>query len=346
MRRRALLSLCGVAVAGCVGDDTGVNSPTDADNPASATTNPSTTPATGTTSDDLPVSTIDQLPEKLDIGVPRGDTDCPAPEHVSRVVCSPETDPDSVPMAMTVDADSVTLESPQTLTFELENGTEGTFSTNPYDWTLWKRADEEWHRVAPELVQEPLLLMRPGRTVSWALALDHALPTPPEGEYYSWNGSGSVPAIGGGQYAFGLSGWFDTAEGTQNLLFAARFSIDAPATTLEPTDAVTEVQREGNVVTVRGEWEDGGEGETQTSRVTVSRDDSDVESRLLLPEVAARHRMLRNTLPYFEEGVREVRYLERNRYVPSMVGVPSRFAFEGAQFSKSSEESVTETESA
>ena len=260
------------------------------------------------------------------------------------MVCTPETDPDSVPIALSGRPASGTVSLPESLRFELANDTEGTFQTNPYDWRLWKRVDSEWSVVAPDVILDPLLLMPPGDSHGWTLTLEHSLPASPDSGYYgAWDASGTVEGIGGGEYAFTTGGWFDTAEGTQNLGLGVRFTVDAPQTTLEPSDAVTGVSRDGDTVTVRGESIPSDGPPVRTTEYVLVRDESDAESRRILPEVAARDRILRNTLSYVEDGVREVRYLERNRGFDTRFGLTPRFTYEGERFEGTVTDGATET---
>lgn len=344
MRRRALLSLLGVAVAGCT---EGGNDATPRKESTSQTTVSSTSDTTATTTEPPTRTrreTDAELAEPLDVGVPPGESDCPSDGDLDRLVCIPETDPDSVPISLTGQPESGTISLPASLRFGLVNDTEGTFQTNPYDWRLWKRVDGQWHVVAPDVVPDPLLLMPPGGSHGWTLTLEHSLPASPDSGYYgAWDASGTVEGIGGGEYAFTTGGWFDTAEGTQDLGFGVRFTVDAPQTTLEPTDAVTEISRDGDTVTVRGESIPPEGPPVRTTEYVLVRDESDAESRRLLPEVAARDRMLRNTLSYVEEGVREVRYLERNRGLDSRFGLTPRFTYEDDRFESTVTDGATET---
>jgi hypothetical protein len=277
-----------------------------------------------------------------DVGVPPAESRCPGGEY-DRVVCVPEVDADSLPIALSASSGSVSL--PSTIEFTLANDSDATFKTNPYDWRLWKRVDEEWYPIAPEAVQEPLFTMRPGSTHEWALTLDDALPTDPGEMYYSWDASGTVGGLGGGEYAFTTNGWFDTPDGTRRIQFGVLLDVDAPPVTLEPTTAVTESTRDGDTVTVRGESGTPEDSEARLAEFVLERVADDPSVGRTLPEQAAQDYRLRNTLSYVEDGVERVRYVERNAtWPPFGVRDPYAIRYEGSTYRVTASELESEDE--
>lgn len=147
MRRRELLASVAAAtaaVAGCAGraDD----------------------PRTGTPTDDPGAG-----PGGPSFG------DCPSfVEGVDRTVCY--ADRGSAPAVLRPDgtefADYDADDEVQTLTFTLDNGGDATVRLNPYDWAVYRLAEGEWVRVAPDAVVEPLTDVPPGETHEWRLSAE------------------------------------------------------------------------------------------------------------------------------------------------------------------------------
>lgn len=330
MRRRALLASLGtLGLAGCV------------DSPATGSDSPTSDPTptrTDTALGGTPIETPTGTPR--DAGVAPGDSDCPAGD-VDRVVCVPETDPESVPIALTADQRSGSL--PATFEFTLANDTEATLSINFYDWRLWKRVDGEWFHIAPEAVQEPLMRLPPGASHGWSLTAEHELPEESRGMYLSWEDAGTVAGLGGGEYAFTTDGWFgEYAEGETRFGFGVLLEFDAPERTLEPTTSVTGSARDGDTVTVRGEGDDSEDA--RLAEFVLSRVDDAADPRTLIPETAAQDYRLRNTLPFFEEGVERVRFVEENATWPAFgVNEPYTVSYGGELFEATATELETET---
>lgn len=125
----------------------------------------------------------------------------------------------------------------------------------------------------------------------------------------------TLVGLGGGTYAFAVDGWFATEDYEDGVGFAARFELDGPAVELAPTNAVRETTREGDTVVVETAVESGEDTKLAAFEVTHA-DDGSGDARRLVTEQALRDRTLRNTLPFFEEGVRTVRLVERTSTVP------------------------------
>jgi len=329
VRRRALLSLGALGLTGCVGGpatETATESPTE----------PPTEPPT-----DSPTST-DPPGTPPQVGVQPADSDCPAGDDAARVVCVPETDPDAVPMALTADARSATL--PATRIFTLDNETNATFTTNPYGWSLWKRVDGTWHHLVPDVMPEPAMLLEPGGSYDWELSAEHEQPPDPEARYFSWDSSGTVGGLGGGEYAFTVDGWFEGGSYEAKTVFGVLLQFDAPKLELEPTVRVTGHSRDGHTVTVRGEGSDSEDA--RKAEFVLERVEEASDPRELIPEQAVHDYRLRNTLPYFEQGVERVRYVADEATWPAFgVQEPYRISYEGALFEVSASVLETETES-
>lgn len=177
---------------------------------------------------------------------------------------------------------------PQTLTFSLVNHAEEPATGNPYNRTLYKLVDSEWQKLQPQAYPMPMGELSPGDVEEYVLRVsnDESLP-----------GTEGIDAgyLGGGTYAF------EVGMSVESRTHAAVFELEAPTPTVEPTDDVS-ASRDGGVVTVTDDrWErDTGRGVVTTARV-------DAADRVVSPELAARRHAYRNTLPFFEDGVEEVR---------------------------------------
>ncbi|UPW00759.1 hypothetical protein M0R88_01330 [Halorussus gelatinilyticus] len=87
----------------------------------------------------------------------------------------------------------------ETLTFTLVNQSEHTFSFNPYHWRLHRETLTGWRYVAPEAYNQPLVLLSPGGTHSWELALS-SHPSPNDGA------TRIKRSLDPGRYAFSVVG--------------------------------------------------------------------------------------------------------------------------------------------
>lgn len=218
MHRRALLVALGSSVlAGCT-----TRQPAD-DSTPSKTASPTPT--------DVPGVGLDAAPG-----------DCPA--YHGTVVCTPAA-PDDAPVVLTPSTTSPSL--PGAVTFELANGTSRPFVSNFYGWTLHKRVDGEWFRIAPVMWKQPIHRLPAGDTHRWEATLrglpDHPVPLADGDERVTLEG------LGGGHYAFSIDGHFDGREGRYT--FAAPFDVAGPPVELRPTDRVRDVVVDGETVTAR-----------------------------------------------------------------------------------------------
>lgn len=207
-----------------------------------------------------------------------------------RVVCSPAA---SAPFRMEVE--SRHLDLPGRLGLTVANGTNSTVRTNFYRWYLWKRVDGAWHNVAPSSSNSPLHRLEPGGTHHYCVSLDNTSAagrrltgvsdpdSPPNREEWSL----SVPALGGGEYAFGLFGSFEGNNLDQKTAAVARFSLGGDPVTVTRTGIVEDISRDGGRVS--GVWtyerdaEHGDPYEFELRRI-----DSDRETVRLLPEMLLR----------------------------------------------------------
>ena len=215
-------------------------------------------------------------------------------ETTYRVVCSNAVE--DVPLAMVPESDE--LELPGTLSFALVNGTNARFATNYYSWRLWKRERGLWYHVAPFGWPSPLMYLEPGTMYRYCLSMDDssAAGEPVDGFYGSDpDGEESfhslrIPALGGGEYAFGLYGEFEGEEGSdvdRQTGCIARFSLRGRQIELTESGQVEDLSVVGNRATGRWIPPDGSENDGQ-GVFRLRRVDDDRSSRPLITEQLVR----------------------------------------------------------
>ena len=216
-RRALLLALGSSALAGC-----SARLPADDSKPSNTAT-PTPTDVRGT-------------------GIDAAPGDCPASHGT--VVCTPAA-PDGTPMLLEPSTTSPSL--PGAVTFELANGTSRPFVSNFYGWTLHKRVDGEWFRIAPVMWKQPIHRLPSGETHRWETTLrglpDHPVALADGDEQVTLEG------LGGGRYAFSIGGHFDGRDG--QYAFVAPFDVEGPPLELRPTDRIRDVVVDGESVTAR-----------------------------------------------------------------------------------------------
>lgn len=318
MRRRALLgtlatlgATTAAAAAGCLGSPGQSNDSTT----ATTTTEPlatSTEPATSTTD-----SGGDTPAELLELGNPASAVDCPVPDE-GRAVCYPEHA--DAPLSLTLDPETVGLPAGET-TLTLANDTDHEYRVNFYGWTVSKRVDGEWYRIAPQYHPEPLHVLPSGATHEWTLAVDNG-EAPTGGAAAEQDVD--LAGLGGGEYAFSVSGWFPVNEdgggGDESFRVAAgaRFDLEGDPLELTPVGD-PDTSRDGATVTVTSSEEPSEEAPLSVltvervgeAGVPPSRPIRDrIVEQLLRPRmgVMGDPNPLRNALPFFEDGVDTVRY--------------------------------------
>lgn len=318
MRRRhclALLSASLAGAAGCLGDES----------------NPRAKPAGGpdptdTPTDDPSTDTRDGTRDGDPAGFPPDD------EGVDHVVWASDVDHPDGRVALAADLTSTTLPDARA-TFTLHNRSDDQFASNFYDWRVYRREGGRWHRVAPRYVNQPLMYLDPGDSHAWTVRLSSEIPTG-RGPHVGGTEDVVVRPVGGGEYAFAVSGWFPDQTATptyeHETVHAARFDLDGPDLTLEPSDAVRSVERDGDVVRIEA---DGDPDEQREATYVLRRAPDATAPEPLITEQAYRRWPLRDALAHAEEGVAEVRLRAPDGTHPPF-GVdaddPVAFAYDGA----------------
>jgi hypothetical protein len=157
---------------------------------------------------------------------------------------------------------------------------------------------------------QPLHRLRPGANHTWDFTASTSPRDPTEG--YRASGEAAVDArpLGGGTYAFAISGWFadQTATPTHEhqTAYAARFDLDGPQLSLEPSSRVRDTTRDGSTINVDARLDDPSDGEREATFVCTRAPDADDARRLVTEQVYGRW-PLRDALAHAGDGVDEVR---------------------------------------
>ncbi|PSQ19407.1 hypothetical protein BRD00_01925 [Halobacteriales archaeon QS_8_69_26] len=267
-------------------------------------------------------------------------------DDVARVVGYEDVDPPTDAVYVEPGSEGVTLPSGE-ISFTMHNGTHRTFATNFYGWRI-DRWEDGWHHVAPRFVNQPLMHLRPGGSHTWRITVDNT--DLRDAEKVSGNVGGTtdvtVPALGGGTYAFAADGWFEgdgsttssVPEHERQTAVAARFTVEGPALELSLSDWVTDTARDGDTVTVTP----GDRPERESSRPAtyVLRRDPDVEDpRTLVTEQVIREWPLRDALAALEPGVETVRVETTTGAYPAFgIHEPVAVEYEGETFGVETED--------
>ncbi|SIR16969.1 hypothetical protein SAMN05421858_1677 [Haladaptatus litoreus] len=304
-RRTVLASVSSVLFAGCLTESSPGGSGTD--EPDTSTPGMTkTTPGTTTTgSPDLQIPDENHCP-------PFGDDE-------KQVICYEYADSETN-LLMTPSKEQAELPD-DTVSFTLSNETGATFTTNYYHWMVWKLVDNEWFYIAPQVIPEPAMMLESSGSHTWSLTIDNTnLGSSIEGAQGTEDIS--LAGLGGGTYAFGISGWFQGQSYDESVGVATRFELVGNSLSLTPTDDLEEVNRDGDEKHVRV-------GQTDTTYLATRVENPDEEPMRKIPEQVIRITPIRNLLASFEDGVSRVRLDGRNTYLGE---TPQYIEYEGVAY--------------
>ncbi|WP_049980828.1 hypothetical protein [Halolamina rubra] len=200
--------------------------------------------------------------------------------------------------------ESERAELPAGITFQFVNHTREELGCG--HWYVYKLHDGQWFDLGPYVRTAECRMVPPAGTKSWTLhAYRGGGDLPPEsGRAY--------PFLGGGRYAVSVGYGAESSSST------AMVELVGEPIEIVPTDGV-EADRDGSTVRVTTpEWE-GGDGEHDTT-LSVTRAE-DAEETLIREQVMRPwYRGLRNTLPFFEAGVDEVRLRSGDGVTYGLIG--------------------------
>lgn len=231
------------------------------------------------------------------------------------------------------------------IAFTLSNGTDRTFRTNFYSWAVYRWEDGRWHHVAPTMTPDPLHSLPPGDSHRWTLTVDDTDLSKPS---FRTQGTAdvTVEALGGGTYAFAVDGWWADQEATPTYehksVRAVRFPIEGDPLELEPSSAVTDVQREGDAVVVTATNERAAQtDEDRPATFVLAHDESADDPRQLITEQVYRSWPLRDALAHAGPDVAEVRVETTTTSVPAFGVAEDRppLAYDGRTYRLSVDDS-------
>lgn len=276
-RRQVLTALAasGVALAGCVSENSNGNGDDDDDGNGGATGDP-------------PESKLPDEP------FPEG---CPTYDGVDRVICYGAVDAEDMPAILEPSAREIGEGDPLTLT--LRNQSEDPLQTNFYNWRLSKRVDGEWFWIEPREWPEPLMTLEPGKNHEWTLTIDNeSIESEP---ITGTMGTGELDfeGLGGGHYAFRGRGRFEGETYDDTYGFAATFKFDSDFIKLTPTDEIEETEWDGDTLVAhssRGDPESHTLGAFELQRL----DEHVGETETVITEKLIRNDQRRDTVALAE----------------------------------------------
>ncbi|AXR77584.1 cupredoxin domain-containing protein [Natrarchaeobaculum sulfurireducens] len=226
--------------------------------------------------------------------------DCPEYDRVTRIVSYDEIDPRETSIYLEPSIDSI--REGDEATFTLTNQSGRPFAYNPYGWFLHKRVDGEWYYLEPRETPLPLEYLEDGDTYEWDLRVDNdpvragsAIGGPDHG------GRDPAVGLGGGEYAFGTRGWFDDDSHEEAIGFCARFSLEANALELTPTDEVDDTEWEDDVLVARSTRGDPDIDSSRLGAYELERTDDDVDAESMITETVLRNDRLRDVIALARE---------------------------------------------
>ncbi|GAA0231095.1 hypothetical protein GCM10009000_053070 [Halobacterium noricense] len=254
-----------------------------------------------------------------DLRIPDENHCPPFDDDVKRVVCYEDADSETN-LLMTPSKERAELPN-DAISFTLSNETGTRFTTNYYHWRVWKLVDGEWFYIAPRVVPEPAMMLQSGGSHTWNLTIDNATLG---GRIDGAQGTEDItlPGVGGGTYAFGISGWFEGQEYDNGTGVATRFELVGDSLSLTPTDDLREVGRDSEEKHVRAD-------ETNATYLATRVEKPDGGTVRKIPEQAIRIAPIRNLLASFEDGISQVRLDGRNVYLRE---TPQHIDYKGAVY--------------
>jgi hypothetical protein len=157
---------------------------------------------------------------------------------------------------------------------------------------------------------QPLHRLSPGGSHTWEFAASTEPPEPTEGYMASGEDGLDVHPLGGGTYAFAISGWFETQTATptheHQTAHAVQFDLDGPDLALEPSDRVQDHARDGSTVDVDARFADPHEEAREATFVLTRSPDAD-DAHNVVTEQAYRRWPLRDALAFAGDNVDEIR---------------------------------------
>lgn len=240
-----------------------------------------------------------QTPEKTRDGI---ETGSPGPDsypdyatNAAKTIAYDDVDPATA--AIYLEPSVRTVTPGDSITFTLANGRDVPLQINFYQWRLHKQVDGEWFHVAPHEWPEPLMTLPQGEEHTWTVTPTTDVTDSSMSNSVQGTDTLTVPGLGGGQYAFGTSGWFEGESHETQTAFVATFTFDADPLELTPTDAITETEWEGKTLVATSDRGDPDDEYSQLGAFILERfDDAPESARRLITEQVVRRPQLRDVL--------------------------------------------------
>jgi hypothetical protein len=308
MRRRrvlALLSASLVGVAGCSADGEsgdGASTPEG----GTVTTGDRTTDRTGAGATTTRSRTAT---DGADRTTSRASTETPRPTPDGSAEFPPRWDPERVFWSRIGPVDGIALDAevasstlPEAgVEFTLANRSDRELSSNFSSWELYRWEGGRWYFLAPLFSHMGVSILDPGESHTWTFAFSSEIPP------HEVSGSGAsevrIQPVGGGTYAFAIHGYSTAFPGT---LWAARFGLDGPDLSLEPSQRVNGATREGETVEVDAAANAAGP-DARLATYVLSRTPEAADPRPMITEQVYRRWPLRDALAFVGPDVEEVR---------------------------------------
>jgi hypothetical protein len=174
------------------------------------------------------------------------------PHDESHIRLIPYSAVNSINSTLFMEPSDENVTKQQALEMTLTNNTNSIFETSLFSWQLHKEVDGEWFNVALHYPNEILQFVEPGEKHVWSLIFDHeriqsalSLETIGPGSVHNglgeWSEELYLAGLGGGQYLFGISGWFGQESPNAKTSVVAEYTLDSDQLSLEPTDDLREV---------------------------------------------------------------------------------------------------------
>ncbi len=195
-----------------------------------------------------------------------------------------------------------------TVTFSFTNPRESPYVTNFYEWGLFKHLDDRWHRVVSTVVPVSAgTILDANSTHTWTFTVENTDLSEPIDAVESGGGETTIRGLGGGTYAFLVSGTYDDVEhpiaADTIVSYATQFTIEGPPVELVPTETVVDVQREGERVDVT--LSENPIRAWTVSRTTAPPSDAETQTRYITEQLYGQP-LARNALAHFGDGVEQV----------------------------------------
>lgn len=240
-------------------------------------------------------------------------SDCPESRYSdvdgrfdTEVICyRPEASNEETP-ALVAEPSSTSLPD-TTVTLSFTNPRESPYVTNFYEWGLFKHVDDRWHRVVSTVVPGGSgTTLDADATHTWTFTVDNSNLSHPVDATESRGGETILKGLGGGTYAFLISGTYDDVEFTAAadtvVSYATQFTIEGSPVELVSTDSVVDVQRNDDRVEVTlsenpmEEW---------TFTRTTPPSDAEIQRRYITEQLYGQP-LPRNAFAHFEDDTEQV----------------------------------------